>query len=131
MSTFSKRDAKIYNKFRTAFQWIACNIFFGTYIRLMYNFNVEGNVSTSGTFDSNGALNTVSKNFTQQGDSSNSTFAAQTTTTINGTFNCLAGTFEREGLDGGTNYRATVNVGVLGKTEGTTTTAWPTEMHNN
>ena len=42
MSTFSKRDAKIYNKFRTAFQWIACNIFFGTYIRLMYNFNVEG-----------------------------------------------------------------------------------------
>lgn len=95
------------------------------------NFNVEGNVSTSGTFDSNGALNTVSKNFTQQGDSSNSTFAAQTTTTINGTFNCLAGTFEREGLDGGTNYRATVNVGVLGKTEGTTTTAWPTEMHNN
>lgn len=95
------------------------------------NFNVEGNVSTSGTFDSNGALNTVSKNFTQQGGSSNSTFAAQTTTTINGTFNCLAGIFEREGLDGGTNYRATVNVGVLGKTEGTTTTAWPTEMHNN
>lgn len=95
------------------------------------NFNVEGNVSTSGTFDSNGALNTVSKNFTQQGNSSNSTFAAQTTTTINGTFNCLDGKFEREGLDGGTNYRATVNVGVLGETNGTTTTAWPTEMHNN
>lgn len=95
------------------------------------NFNVEGNVSTSGTFDSNGALNTVSKNFTQQGNSSNSTFAAQTTTTINGTFNCLDGKFEREGLDGGTNYRATVNVGVLGETNGRTTTAWPTEMHNN
>lgn len=95
------------------------------------NFNVEGNVSTSGTFDSNGALNTVSNNFTQQGNSSNSTFAAQTTTTINGTFNCLDGKFEREGLDGGTNYRATVNVGVLGETNGRTTTAWPTEMHNN
>lgn len=42
MSTFSKRDAKIYNKFRTAFQWIACHIFFGTFIKLMYDYNVEG-----------------------------------------------------------------------------------------
>ena len=42
MRTFSKSDAKRYNKFRTAVQWMAFNIFFGTYIRLMYNFNVEG-----------------------------------------------------------------------------------------
>lgn len=42
MSTFSKRDAKIYNKFRTIFQWIACNVFFGAYIKLMYDYNVEG-----------------------------------------------------------------------------------------
>ena len=42
MSTFSKRDAKIYNKFRTAFQWAACHIFFGTFIKLMYDYNVEG-----------------------------------------------------------------------------------------
>lgn len=95
------------------------------------NFAVVDNVTTEGTFDSNGALNTVGKNFTQQGDSSNSTFAAQTTTTINGIFNCFAGTFEREGLNGGNDYRATVNVGELGETSGTTTTAWPTEMYNN
>lgn len=42
MSTYSKRDAKVYNKFRTIFQWVACNIFFGSFIRLMYNFKVEG-----------------------------------------------------------------------------------------
>ena len=42
MSTFSKRDAKIYNKFRTAFQWTVCHIFFGTFIKLMYDYNVEG-----------------------------------------------------------------------------------------
>ena len=42
MSTFSKRDAKIYNKFRTFFQWLACNVFFGTYIKLMYDYKVEG-----------------------------------------------------------------------------------------
>ena len=42
MSTFSKRDAKIYNKFRTPFQWAACHIFFGTFIKLMYDYNVEG-----------------------------------------------------------------------------------------
>ncbi len=42
MSTFSKRDAKIYNKFRTIFQWLACNVFFGAYIKLMYDYNVEG-----------------------------------------------------------------------------------------
>ena len=42
MSAFSKRDVKFYNKFRTFFQWITCNIFFGAYIKLMYNYKVEG-----------------------------------------------------------------------------------------
>lgn len=95
------------------------------------NFNVEGNVATSGTFDSKGAANKVVGNFTQDDVNSSTTFAPQTTTTINGTFACFAGSFERLGLNGGNNYRATVNVGKLGATDGTTTTAWPTEMHNN
>lgn len=42
MSAFSKRDAKVYNKFRTLFQWFACHCFFGTYIKLMYDYTVEG-----------------------------------------------------------------------------------------
>lgn len=42
MSTYSKRDAKVYNKFRTFFQWTACHVFFGSYIRLMYKYSVEG-----------------------------------------------------------------------------------------
>lgn len=95
------------------------------------NFNVEGNVATFGTFDSKGAENKVVGNFTQDDVNSSTTFAPQTTTTINGTFACFAGSFERLGLNGGNNYRATVNVGKLGTTDGTTTTAWPTEMHNN
>lgn len=95
------------------------------------NFNVEGNVATFGTFDSKGAENKVVGNFTQDDVNSSTTFAPQTTTTINGTFACFAGSFERLGLNGGNNYRATVNVGKLGATDGTTTTAWPTEMHNN
>lgn len=95
------------------------------------NFNVEGNVATFGTFDSKGAANKVVGNFTQDDVNSSTTFAPQTTTTINGTFACFAGSFERLGLNGGNNYRATVNVGKLGATDGTTTTAWPTEMHNN
>lgn len=95
------------------------------------NFNVEGNVATFGTFDSKGAANKVVGNFTQDDVNSLTTFAPQTTTTINGTFACFAGSFERLGLNGGNNYRATVNVGKLGATDGTTTTAWPTEMHNN
>lgn len=95
------------------------------------NFNVEGNVATFGTFDSKGAENKVVGNFTQDDVNSSTTFTSQTTTTINGTFACFAGRFERLGLNGGNNYRATVNVGKLGATDGTTTTAWPTEMHNN
>lgn len=94
------------------------------------SFNVVGNVATSGVFDSNGAENTVGGNFAQDDSKSETTFAPQTTTTINGQFDCFAGSFEREGLQGGNQYRATVNVGVLGATDGTTTTAWPTEMHN-
>ena len=42
MSTFSKRDAKTYNKFRTIFQWITCHLCFGSFIRLMYDYSVEG-----------------------------------------------------------------------------------------
>ena len=42
MSTFSKRDAKTYNKFRTIFHWITCHLCFGSFIRLMYDYSVEG-----------------------------------------------------------------------------------------
>lgn len=42
MSTFSKRDAKVYNKFRTFFLWFTCTFCFGTYIKLMYDYKVEG-----------------------------------------------------------------------------------------
>ena len=42
MSEYSKRDVKTYNKFRTIFQWLACNVCFGAYIKLMYDYKVEG-----------------------------------------------------------------------------------------
>ena len=42
MSTFSKRKEKTYNKFRTIFQWITCHLCFGSFIRLMYDYSVEG-----------------------------------------------------------------------------------------
>ena len=42
MSTFSKRDTKTYNKFRRFCLWLTCNLCFGSYIKLMYNYNVEG-----------------------------------------------------------------------------------------
>ena len=42
MSTFSKRDVAVYNKFRTFFQWFACNFCFGAYIKLMYDYEVVG-----------------------------------------------------------------------------------------
>lgn len=42
MSTFSKRDTKTYNKFRKFCLWLTCNLCFGTYIKLMYNYKVEG-----------------------------------------------------------------------------------------
>lgn len=89
------------------------------------SFLVKGNVVTSGTFDSNGTPNIVKGNFTQ--NDGKVTFAPKSTTTIEGTFSSIAGTFEREGLDGTNDYRATVNVNTLGTLTGTTTTAWPTE----
>ena len=92
-------------------------------------FTVGRNVSTSGQFVSNGNSNTVAGNFAQTGNNSSSTFAAQTTTTINGTFSCTGGSFERLALNGDTSYRATVNVKTLGSLNGgTTSTAWPTEF---
>lgn len=42
MSTFSKRDTKTYNEFRRFCLWFVCNFCFGSYIKLMYNYNVEG-----------------------------------------------------------------------------------------
>lgn len=52
MSTFSKRDAKTYNKFRTMFQWITCHLCFGSFVRLMYDYSVEGreNIPEQGKF---------------------------------------------------------------------------------
>lgn len=91
-------------------------------------FVVINDVTTSGSgseFDSNGTPNSVKGNFTQDGGEV--TFAMKTTTQIDGTFACQAGKFEREGLNGGIQYRATVNVGELGATNGTTSTAWPTQ----
>lgn len=91
------------------------------------SFTVEGNVIVEGTFDSNGTDNVVKGNFTQDNKNSVVTFAYRTTTTIDGKFDCKAGKFEREGLNGSSAYRATVNVGTLGATNGTTDSAWPTE----
>ena len=79
-------------------------------------------VATGATFDSNGDDNTAGS-FTTSGTT---TFAKNTSSDVAGLFECLAGTFEREGLDSGTEYRATVNVGSLGSLNGTTSTAWPT-----
>ena len=42
MSAFSKRDAKTYNKFRAFCIWFVCNVCFGAYTKLMYNYKVEG-----------------------------------------------------------------------------------------
>lgn len=96
------------------------------------NFEVHRNVETgdgdSVKFDSEGENNLVKGNFTQTGGEV--TFAMKTTTKIEGTFACNKGKFEREGLNGNTTYRATVNVGTLGATNGTTNTAWPTEIAN-
>ena len=52
MSTFSKRDTKTYNKFRTMFQWITCHLCFGSFVRLMYDYSVEGreNIPEQGKF---------------------------------------------------------------------------------
>lgn len=42
MSTYSKRETKDYNSFRIFCMWFICNFCFGTYIKLMYDFSVEG-----------------------------------------------------------------------------------------
>lgn len=92
-------------------------------------YNVGHDVQlVNGTFDSNDGPNTIGNNFVQTGGKSE--FAYKTTTTINGTFSCTnGGEFEREALGDGNQYRATVNVGKLGSTEGGhTNTAWPTTM---
>lgn len=80
-------------------------------------------VSAGATFDSDGDANTA-KTFETSGTT---TFAYNTTTEIEGLFECLGGTFEREGLGERDEYRATVNVGSLGRLQGSTSTAWPTE----
>lgn len=42
MSSFSKRDSKVYNKFREFFLWFVCTCFVGTYSRIMYDYKLEG-----------------------------------------------------------------------------------------
>lgn len=88
-------------------------------------FEVTNDILTSGNFVSEGT-NNKTLNFKETDGLT--TFAAKTTTTVSGRFDCTGGQFERLGLDGGSTYRATVNVGTLGATDGTTSTAWPTEM---
>ena len=81
-------------------------------------------VENTGNFDSDGTPN-VAENFTTAGTV---TFAANTETTINGWFTSTAGSFTREGVDGDTYSRATVNADDLdiqgGKSEG----GWPTRF---
>ena len=93
-------------------------------------FVVEGNVVTAGTFDSDGTPNTVAGNFDQT--AGNTTFAYKTTTTVDGQFSCAAGaSFLREALGTSGDYRATVNVGGLGKLDGDNNGGgWPTVKRN-
>lgn len=42
MNKFSQRTAKDYNKFRAFFQWLACDFCVGTFIKLMYDYSIEG-----------------------------------------------------------------------------------------
>ena len=82
-------------------------------------------IAAGATLDSNGTNNTVANNFELTGESA---FAMKTTTTISNVFNSYAGSkFTREGLSGNV-YRATVNVGKLGKTDGNAIGGWPTQM---
>lgn len=86
-------------------------------------------ITAKGMLDSNGIANgtpnTVGNNFELSGKA---TFANFTTTVVNKVFNSEAGSeFIREGISG-TVYRATVNVGTIGKTNGTAQGGWPTQM---
>lgn len=87
-------------------------------------FDVKGNVTTYGTFDSNGDNNTVGDNFTQKGGTV--TFAYKTTTNVDKVFSCENGTFVRETLGNDPSYRATVNVGSLDRLDGINNGGWPT-----
>lgn len=83
----------------------------------------DGNLDSNGI--ANGTPNTVGNNFELSGKA---TFANYTTTIVNKVFNSETGSeFIREGISG-TVYRATVNVGTIGKTEGTAQGGWPTQM---
>lgn len=86
-------------------------------------------ITAKGMLDSNGIANgtpnTVGNNFELSGKA---TFANYTTTIVNKVFNSETGSeFIREGISG-TVYRATVNVGTIGKTNGTAQGGWPTQM---
>lgn len=100
----------------------------GTFYAKGDKYYVKGSVITAGTFKSESSNNTIDVNFTE--NAGVATFAAQTTTTIKGQFDCFGGQFERLAISGGL-YRATVNCGVLGATDeygGYTNSAWPTQM---
>lgn len=87
-------------------------------------------ITATGELDSNGIPsgkeNQVGNNFELSGKAA---FARYTTTIVKGTFNSEAKSqFVREGLGASDDYRATVNVGKLGKTEGAAQGGWPTQM---
>lgn len=87
-------------------------------------------ITATGELDSNGIPsgkeNQVGNNFELSGKAA---FARYTTTIVKGTFNSEAKSlFVREGLGASDVYRATVNVGKLGKTEGAAQGGWPTQM---
>lgn len=82
-------------------------------------------VKATGEFDSNGNPN-VAENFTTSGTV---TFAANTTTTINGWFTSNdGGTFTRESLGNDPYSRATVNANDLNIVGGECTGGWPTRF---
>lgn len=96
------------------------------------NFDVKNDfkITATGELDSNGvengADNKVGNNFELAGKAA---FARYTTTIVDGTFNSAAASqFVREGLGSSDVYRATVNVGTLGTTDGAATGGWPTQM---
>ena len=87
-------------------------------------------ITATGELDSNGIPsgkeNQVGNNFELSGKAA---FARYTTTIVKGTFNSEAKSqFVREGLGASDVYRATVNVGKLGKTDGAAQGGWPTQM---